>query len=401
MTSSMPPIFRTLQSSTSAVLNARALYFGFYLSIGAFIPYINLYYERIGYTGVQIGFLAALPLLVSAITALIWGGIADAIHRHQAMLRLALILSPLAVYLISLGTSFITLLIFVIIYAVVSSPILPLLDSSALEVAREHHHSFGSLRVWGTVGWSVSTIVVGMLIERLDITWFFYSYMIFMAFTFLCSLFQPARRIVLQSSLGHGLTKLITNKTLLFFLFSVFLLSITSGAVNSFFSIYLDGIGTSEQRIGLAWALASLSEIPVMLFSGAIIAWIGSRGLLFIAFITYAVRWLLFSIISNPVAAMGVQLLHGLSFAAFLVGGVTYINERTPEGLSTTAQALFNSVTFGLGAIVGALLGGYLYENFGMSVLFQSLALLAVTALIVFWFASRTVKDISLSPSES
>jgi predicted MFS family arabinose efflux permease len=62
---------------------------------------------------------------------------------------------------------------------------------------------------------------------------------------------------------------------------------------------------------------------------------------------------------------------------------------------------LFNSVTFGLGAIVGALLGGYLYENFGMSVLFQGLTLLAVIALIVFWFASRTPKDMSLSPSES
>lgn len=95
---------------------------------------------------------------------------------------------------------------------------------------------------------------------------------------------------------------------------------------------------------------------------------------------------------------LGVQLQHGLSFAAFLDGWITYIDERTPEGLSTTA---FNNLTFGLGAIVGALLGGYLYENFGMRVLFQSLTLMALAALIVFWFASRIGIDMSLSPSGS
>ncbi|MCK4898871.1 MAG: MFS transporter, partial [Anaerolineales bacterium] len=85
-----------------------------------------------------------------------------------------------------------------------------------------------------------------------------------------------------------------------------------------------------------------------------------------------------------------VQVLHGISYAAFIVGGVTYINERTPEGLSTTAQAIFNVVIFGLGAIVGALLGGYLFDTVGMMTLFRILTLVALLGLLVFWLADRS-----------
>jgi thiamine transporter ThiT len=46
-----------------------------------------------------------------------------------------------------------------------------------------------------------------------------------------------------------------------------------------------------------------------------------------------------------------VQLLHGLSFAAFLVSGVTFVSEQTPQGLSATAQAIYSTVAFGLASI--------------------------------------------------
>jgi PPP family 3-phenylpropionic acid transporter len=98
----------------------------------------------------------------------------------------------------------------------------------------------------------------------------------------------------------------------------------------------------------------------------------------------------LLSFIQAPVWALGVQVLRGISYAAFIVGGVTYINERTPEGLSTTAQAIFNTVVFGLGAIVGALLGGYLFDTVGMVTLFRVLTLLALVGLLVFWLVDRS-----------
>ncbi len=377
--------------------HSRAMYFGYYLAIGAFIPYINLYYERMGLSGVQIGTLAAISVLVASLTVLFLGGIADVFTWHNHILRIALLLCPIAVFILSKATSFAALIPIVILYAFFNSPIVPILDSSALEAANTHRDTYGNLRIWGTIGWSISTLLVGKLIESFDIRWLFYSYIAFMLFTFLLSLSHPIRIAHLRSPLGQGLHQLLRSYFFIFLL-AIFLLSMTSGAFHSFFSIYLDGIGADEGLIGLAWTLASLSEIPVMLGSGYFIQRIGAGGLLKISFVAYALRWLLLSFISTPLCALLVQLLHGLSFAAFLVGGITYINRLAPEGLSTTAQAIFNSVSFGLGSIMGSLVAGYFYDTWGMAAMFRVLCLIALIGLFVFYLSGKLQEKANKAP---
>ena len=372
----------------NALVNAQALYFFYYMALGTFLPFINLYYERLGLTGVQIGTLAALPVLITVTITFLWGAVADAFRLHRVILQTAFILAPLVVFMLSRASHFTALIPYVLAYAIVTSPIVPLLDSNALEVAKEHQRGFGEMRVWGSVGWAVSTWLVGTLIEALNIRWLFYSYIIIVALTLLLSLFQPARKIVQRSPMAHGLQELFRGDFILF-LVSIFLLTTASGGVNSFFSLYLDQIGAEEGIIGFSWALAALSELPVMIFSTAILRRIGAVGLLKTAFLIFILRWLLYSLIDVPVWALLVQLLHGLSYAAFLVGGVTFVSERTPAGLSATAQAIFNSVTFGLASITGSMIGGYLYDTVGMKGLFRISSFLGLAGLTVFLLAGK------------
>jgi PPP family 3-phenylpropionic acid transporter len=359
------------------------------MALGSFIPFINLYYERLGLSGIQIGVLAAAPVVVSSSTVLVWGTIADKLQWHRGILRLSLLLGAGAILLLSTAETFRGLLPFVIIYALFTSAIVPLLDSSALEAAEGSGHSYGELRLWGSVGWSISAVLIGAIIQRFAIDWLFYGYAILILFTFLLSQFQLPRMEMPRSSLRQGLKMLLLNRPFLLFLFSVFLVSLTLSAALSFFSIYLDAIGTSEGSIGLGWAIASVSEIPVMLFSGRLIRRIGAGGLLKIAFVTFAVRWLLYSFITTPALAVSLQLLHGLSFGAYLVGGVTYVKEHAPPGFGTTGQSVFNLVAFGVGSIAGSLLGGYLYETAGITWLFRLLSAIVVIALACFIVSER------------
>jgi MFS transporter, PPP family, 3-phenylpropionic acid transporter len=73
----------------SPLFNAQALYYFYYMALGALLPFINLYYERLGLSGVQIGTLAALPVLITATITFLWGAIADAFRLHRAMLQTA------------------------------------------------------------------------------------------------------------------------------------------------------------------------------------------------------------------------------------------------------------------------------------------------------------------------
>ena len=370
------------------LFNAQALYCFYYMALGSYLPFINLYYERLGLSGVQIGTLAALPVLVTATITFVWAAIADAFRLHRVILRMAFLLAAVVVYWLSQAKHFVALIPWVFAYAIVTSPIVPLLDSNALDVAKEYQRSYGGLRVWGSVGWAASTWLVGLLIQARGTRWFFYSYIVLISIAFLLSLFQPTRKLVQRSSLLHGLQELFQVEFILF-LISIFLLTTASGGVNSFFSLYLNRIGATEGQIGFSWALAAVSELPVMLFSAVMLRRMGAEGLLVMAFFVFILRWLLYSLIDVPLWALLVQLLHGLSFAAFLVGGVSFVSQRTPPGLSATAQAIYSTVTFGLASITGSMVGGYLYDHVGLQNFFRIFSVLGIAGLTIFLLAGR------------
>lgn len=370
------------------LFNAKGLYFLYFMALGAFLPFINLYYERIGLSGVQIGTLAALPVIISATVTFLWGTIADALRLHRTILRAAFLLSPIFVFMLSRAEKFTDLIPWVVAYAIVTSPIIPLLDSNALEVVKERQHSYGQMRLWGSIGWAISTWAVGILIGTYNIRWLFYSYIVLIGATFLISLLQSNEKRIQKPSLAGGLRELF-HRDFIVFLLSIFFVTTASSGVNSFFSLYLDQIGAGEGMIGLSWSLAALSEIPVMIFSAMILQRIGSEGLIRFAFIGYVVRWLLFSVIDIPGWALVVQMLNGPCFAAYLVGAVTFVSERTPEGLSATALAIFNTVAYGIASMIGSLVGGYLYDTAGMTSLLRIFSVIGLLGLIVFQMTGK------------
>jgi PPP family 3-phenylpropionic acid transporter len=385
LTSGKPGIIKL---KINPLVDARAMYCFYYMALGAFMPFINLYYERMGLSGLQIGTLAALPVLIAVFFTFIWGAVADGLRLHNFILRGALIMAPLVVFTLSRSSHFASLIPLVLVYALVTSPIVPLLDSNALEVAQEHHSSFGEIRVWGSIGWALATWLMGMMIELLNIHWLFYGYILFMAVTFLLALFQAPRKLRVRDSLTHGLRALF-QRDFIVFLVSIFLLNSASSGASQFFSLYMDKIGAGESMIGLSWALAALSELPVMLFSAVLLRRFGSDGLLKIAFLIFIVRWWLYSVINIPGWALVVQCLHGFSFAAFLVGAVTFVSERSPEGFSTTALAIYNTVAFGLASMAGSMIGGLLYDSVGSSQMFRVFSLLGVGGLAIFLLAGK------------
>lgn len=370
------------------------LYFGYFMALGGLSPYIGLYFERSGLSGVQIGVLSALILVVTSLTTIPWGALADRYRLHRLILSVAFLLAGTFVFLISRATDFVLLIPLVLGYALFVAPIVPLLDSSTVAAAKAGRHSFGQIRVGGSIGWILSVWLVGLLIQSFGMRWLFYAYIVSMALTLLYALFHPPRSASSQIEIGHNLRLLLSDRSVVFFLLSVFLVSVGTGAVQNFFSLYLDGIGAPASVIGVAWAVAAVSEIPVMLASGKLIRWIGPAGLLKIAFFVYAVRWLLFSFIHDPLWALAVQLLHGLSFAAYVTAGVTYLNQRTPEGLGATAQAILNVVSYGVASIVGSLAGGYLYDHAGMPVFFRIFSAVTVAGLVLFWLTSAQTKRV-------
>ena len=69
------------------MLPFKAFYFFLYAALAFLAPFLTLYYDGLGLTGRQIGILAAIPSLVTFISAPIFGAIADVTQKHKRILK--------------------------------------------------------------------------------------------------------------------------------------------------------------------------------------------------------------------------------------------------------------------------------------------------------------------------
>lgn len=363
---------------------ASIFYLAYYASVGAIMPYLNLYYQNLGMNRDAIGILAALPTIMVIFAGPLWGGIADAFNLHKHILPLAIVGSIIPALLLMQATQFWALAILVLSFWFFTSPIIPLADSAVLEFLGDDRNAYGHLRIWGAVGFGLSAWGSGELIERNGMWIAFTIYICVMLMGLYVGRQLPVTRIPSSESYWDNLGRLIRNASWIHFLIALFLLGIGFSILNNYFVLYLTELGASEGLYGLSIASAGISELPVFLFSAVLLRWLQPRGLIIIAFIALITRGLVYSVIIDPHWAIAAQLLHGPSFSMLWVAAVIYVRNLAPSGLEATAQAALGAVLFGLSNAAGALIGARLYNELGPVSMFRIASLIAFCGLVFF-----------------
>lgn len=365
-------------ASPRALFLARAYYFFYFGAIGCYSLYVNLYFEARGLGGGAIGLLAAVPSVMLVLSGPVWGALADRFHRQRVLLPLVT-LAPIAPILwVGQAETLGWLAVGVAVASLFSTATGPLIDSAVLDLVAGTAHSFGRIRVWGSFGFILASPVIGALLRPDHLAPIFIGYAVCMAAAGAAAVGLPPRRRVLRTSYGAGLRQLLAQPALVMFLAASFLIGAATNSAFTFFPLHLQHLGAPTALIGAASALAAVTEIPALFLAQQLLRRLSARGSVVLGAAVYAVRWAVVACVAGPLPAMLTQVLHGLSFGLFLVGGVAYVDERTPPGLSATAQAVFTATQWGLGAAVGAAAGGWLFEKLGAAGFFLTAA--AVTA---------------------
>jgi PPP family 3-phenylpropionic acid transporter len=114
-----------------------------------------------------------------------------------------------------------------------------------------------------------------------------------------------------------------------------------------------------------------------------------TRAWLIAALASHPLRWVLSIFAQDAFTLLLTQLTHALAFGVFYLAAVQTVDTLVPDGLRASAQGLFASVTFGLGGLVGNLLGGLLYEPLGMPWLYAAAAVVSAAATVLYWAGTR------------
>jgi MFS transporter, PPP family, 3-phenylpropionic acid transporter len=359
---------------------APPFYFMYYAAAAALVPFLIVYYQDLGLTGTQIGFLAGIPPLVSLFSAPLWGALSDRTQQHKLSLLIAMGGAVLLALALSAFTTFVWLIPVVIMFAVFSSPIMPLVDNTTMSLLGNEKKRYGRIRLWGAIGWGATAPVVGWLIESSSIAWAFWIYALIMVVGFLIAVNIPIKRHT-EEVVREGTQRLLTSPHWVIFLLVAFGAGMAFSMISNFLFIFLRGLNADEFLLGLTLTAATLSEIPVLYFSERLLHRWDARQLMSAAMLFCAVRALAYSFIKVPWMAIPVQLLHGPTFSLMWFSGVSYADEIAPVASGATAQGLFSGVMLGIGAAAGAFLGGLLYDHIGMISMFRVTALGSLFAL--------------------
>jgi PPP family 3-phenylpropionic acid transporter len=381
---------------TPLYVTPKLYYFCHFAAMAAFVPFLTLYYRELGLTEQTIGLLTGIPPLLTLVGAPLWGALADATQRHQRLLQIALGGMWGTVLLFSFVRNPFWLLPLVILYALFSAPIIPLVDNTVLAILGERRAIYGRLRLWGALGWGVTGTAIGILIERFGLSWGFYG-----ALLFLAGCLVAAQRLqVQQGQIGQpfwqGMRFFLRSKPWLVFLITVFINGAAAGVGNSFLFLYLDELGATETLMGLTLFVATLSELPIFFFGDRLLNRLGARGLLLCALGATAVRMVGYALMPTAWYVLPLQLLHGLTFSAMWIAGVSYANRAAPPGMGATAQGLLSGVSMGLAGATGAVIGGYLYRAVGPAATFGWAGVAVALGLLFFAVAGQRARDIQM-----
>ena len=373
------------------MLLSKAIYFFYYGATASLFPFLVIYYESLGLSGYQIGFLAGIMPLIALFSAPLWGGLADATQKHKRLLLLAMSTSIVIAFALSNVSAFLYLIPLVVVLAFFIAPIMPIVDNSVMDSLADHKDQYGKLRLWGAIGWGVAAPVVGWLIERSDLSWAFYGYMILMSVGLLVAWKLTVSQAGIGTKFWVGLRTLLSNPSWSLFLFTVFVFGIGSSVIHNFLFLYMNDLEASKTLMGLSLMFATISELPILYFSDRLLNRFGATGIVLFSMSLLVMRLLAYSFIRNPLLVLLIQLLHGPTYSAMWVSGVSFAAKNAPHGMGATAQGLFSGVFLGLSAAVGAFIGGFLYENFGPVAMFRLIGFFVLMGTVLFLLVGKRI----------
>jgi MFS transporter, PPP family, 3-phenylpropionic acid transporter len=365
-----------------------ALDFG---SIGILFPYLVLYLSSIGLTGTQIGVILGIMPLASFLVQPLWGFISDLYHLQRKALVLACFGLAGTSALFGLTTDFRLLIVLSLLIAITRAPISPLGTALALDHLERNagRATFGALRLWGSIGFAVTSLAIGALFVETAVWVIIPAYSITLFLLGLVVLTLPDSEIHGEVNWREGATLLSRDPVLARFLFGCLLVGMTMGIVNNYLAVYMDDINAAGWMIGVAFSLSAIMEVPLMARAPSFLARWGMRLVLVGGAAVLPVRWLLYTVIREPILVIPTQVLHSIAVMALLVVGVIYVDQRLTASWRATGQGLYSAALHGVGPSIGLFSAGIIYDRAGITPVWLACAVLSTIGVMIL---SRTVR---------
>jgi MFS family permease len=374
------------------------LYFFVYIGATGFLmPFLSLFFRQQGLSGTHIGLLGTVQASASLVAAPVWGRWDDRFRRPRRLLQGALLGTAVISLILGRQDAFLTIALLVGIDALVTAGMTPMSDNLAVNIAeRVPGTGFGSIRLWGSLGWTLVTAVAGRIMAWLSLYFAFVGYAIGMFWGAIILQFIPQQQPEMADTPAEAavntrqLLKIIAqNRRLVGLAFALGFSWLLTSGLYPFEAIYMDELGASLALIGLANALNALVELPGMLWADRLLNRHTASWLLRAALLMQAGRMIAVLLFPSIEMLMLMRIVVGLQFSFYSVGIIAYINTYTRRSYRVTTLALFTITLRNLVVMVSNPLSGLVYDTVGAYWLYA----IGLAGSLLGWGALQLTRD--------
>ncbi|XP_026804101.1 major facilitator superfamily domain-containing protein 6-like isoform X1 [Rhopalosiphum maidis] len=290
-------------------------------------------------------------------------------------------------------------------------------DPICLDLLGTRLEDYGKQRCWGSISWGLFSVFGGALVDYFSDNDIHKNYL---PIYYLCLLiilcdFMVAYKIKITETIGSKNTlsdifKLITNMNIVVFFIWIILMGVCTSMVWNYLFWYMEDLTQkyhSENQLWIKTLQGSAigiqcigGEMPFLFFSGWIIKRIGHTNCMALGLFTFAIRFYLYSIITNPIWILPIEFTNGITFGLCHAVMMEYAKLVAPASAVTTVVGFSGALFEGVGISLGGLIGGFFYEKFGGVLTFKLFScgslLMGILHVLFIVFSKKNIKRIGV-----
>jgi len=362
------------------------LYLSYFAFVGAFSPYLALWFSAQGMSITQIAILMAMPQALRVVAPPFWGWLADRSGQAGRLLQCSAAVALVAVLALGQSDGFSGLVwtMFVLFFATSAQG--PLTESLTLGLVRGDPGQYGRIRLWGSVGFILAVTATGPLLDHAGINRLPDLMAVLAALVLVAALQIPALAARESEPSPVRLRDQLREPAVLALFTGAFWMVFAHAALYSFYSLHLEKMGYSRSLIGLLWATGVAVEILFFRFQHSLFARFDPRRLLSISFAVAVLRFGLIAAAGPDLVLLVIgQVLHGVTFGVHHSASLALLHRSFAHRGQAAAQAIYVAVSYGVGGTLGGLAAAWLWEWSGPRLMWTG----AACAAVLGWLAAR------------
>ncbi|KAF6199820.1 hypothetical protein GE061_006118 [Apolygus lucorum] len=294
--------------------------------------------------------------------------------------------------------------VFMVSYNVSNS----LSDAVCFDVLGEgNQHKYGHQRVFGTVGFGLSSLLGAILVNynakekglKKYLPAFILSAGCCVLDLGICVWKLKLPKMPQSESILKDVFKLCKKPQISIFLIFATCVGICDASIFYFLLWYLNDLatvnGTSNIKLleGIVVAVETLcGELIFFMVSGKIIKKLGYANTFTLCFAVYSLRMVLIASINDPWWVVPIEaVFQGPTYALLYSTVVEYASAISPPGTSATTQGIVAGMDDGLGFAIGNVVAGFIYNYFGGHVMYYCYSGFALSCALIHFVLHRFV----------